>query len=280
MILIPTKSQFKNWSLPSKATYLALLLGIFTFLISIIFYVFPNSKGNSLSAEDIVNAKLNCEKEAIVQCESNFQARTGFTFLEAEKVLQSSDTTNIPSLKKAHHHLIKEQFGEAISLYQELAINGDEIAQYYLAMCYINGYGTQVDTIQGVAWLHNSADKNCSLSATMLGYFYHKGIGMEQSYEKAFKYYQAGSRFNEPYANQGLGFLYAHGLGVKKNYKKAFASYLKAAEQGNAEAMYNLGQMYFNEQGVEFSFEKKIYWLKKSAQYGYELAIEESEIFR
>src|SRR3989339_1063806 len=43
MKLFPTREQYKKWSIPSKASFIGLYIGILAIILSIVFYFKPNS---------------------------------------------------------------------------------------------------------------------------------------------------------------------------------------------------------------------------------------------
>lgn len=61
------------------------------------------------------------------------------------------------------------------------------------------------------------------------------------------------------------------GLGVEQNYTEAAKWYRLAAEQGNFAAKRNLGLCYYNGQGVEQNYDEAQYWLKKYEEQKKEL---------
>ena len=75
-------------------------------------------------------------------------------------------------------------------------------------------------------------------------------------------------------AQNNLGDCYYNGIGVEQSYIAAIKWYRKAAEKGHAEAQYNLGYCYYNGYGVERSYEEAAEWYRKAAEQGYEKAIQ------
>jgi TPR repeat protein len=70
-----------------------------------------------------------------------------------------------------------------------------------------------------------------------------------------------------------LGVMYDNGLGVEQSYEKAFEYYEQAAQLGHAQAQYNLGCCYANGEGVEQNMAAAKEWVEKSAAQGNENAI-------
>ena len=96
---------------------------------------------------------------------------------------------------------------------------------------------------------------------------------VEQSYEKAFEYYEQAAHLGFAKAQYNLGIMYAKGQGVEQSYETAAALYAQAVQQGYTFAMYNLGLLYANGQGVEQSYEKAAQLYEQAAQQGHPSAM-------
>jgi SEL1 protein len=79
--------------------------------------------------------------------------------------------------------------------------------------------------------------------------FYH-GAGVEQNYEKAFKYFQLSADQGYVEGQLMLGIMYYKGEGVKRDYKMAVKWFQAASQSGHALGYYNLGQMHATGTGV------------------------------
>jgi TPR repeat protein/predicted phosphohydrolase len=73
-----------------------------------------------------------------------------------------------------------------------------------------------------------------------------------------------------------LADMYSFGLGKQQSFETAFKWYLKAAEKGNAEAMCDLGYMYSAGQGTKKNLQQSFYWYTQSAERGYLHAIRDA----
>ena len=62
---------------------------------------------------------------------------------------------------------------------------------------------------------------------------------------------------------------------MKQDKEKAFFWLLRAAEQGEAESQYNVAVMYAKGEGVKQNDSSAHEWMRKSAEQGYELAVNE-----
>ena len=64
-----------------------------------------------------------------------------------------------------------------------------------------------------------------------------------------------------------------NGLGVQQSYEKAVKWYTKAAKQGHVKAQYNLGNCYLNRRGIEqdykYAEEDALEWYTEAAKQGY-----------
>ena len=68
---------------------------------------------------------------------------------------------------------------------------------------------------------------------------------------KAFAETKTKAEAGDVMAQHNLGVAHRDGLGVEQNFKKAFKWFQKSADQGFAAAQSNLGSMYHKGQGVE-----------------------------
>lgn len=80
-----------------------------------------------------------------------------------------------------------------------------------------------------------------------LGYMYLYGTnGVEQDFDKAFKYYTMAAKQKDAVALNNLGSLYFSGIGVTKDTRKALELFNTAAELGNDNAAVNLAFIYLS----------------------------------
>jgi TPR repeat protein len=66
--------------------------------------------------------------------------------------------------------------------------------------------------------------------------------------------------------------MYENGLGVEQDFKEAVKWYQKAADQGHAKAQYNLGFMYGMGKGVEQNYVTAYAWASIAATNGFNIA--------
>lgn len=84
-----------------------------------------------------------------------------------------------------------------------------------------------------------------------LGGYYESGVGVEQDYEQAARWYELAANQGLADAQTALGNFYHQGVYFQRNFVKAAALYGKAAEQGDPQGQLFLGICYLLGHGVE-----------------------------
>ena len=69
---------------------------------------------------------------------------------------------------------------------------------------------------------------------------YDVGLGVEQDYDEALKWFRKAAEQNNAYAQTYIGFMYEEGHGVEKDLIEAIRWYKIAADQGNEYAIEQL----------------------------------------
>jgi len=101
-----------------------------------------------------------------------------------------------------------------------------------------------------------------------LGWAFHYGIGVTQSYKKSFEWYKRAAMQGYACAEYNLGNAYSEGCGVKKNPRLAVKWWQKAAKQNDAFAQNNLGNAYEDATGVRKNISKARAFFAASAKQG------------
>jgi len=100
-----------------------------------------------------------------------------------------------------------------------------------------------------------------------LGWMHHKGLGVEQNYKTAIKWYEMAANQDNEDAQHTLGNLYRNGEGKKdavtKDLNKAMYYYKKASNNGFSYSMFTIGIMYEKGEGVDKSIKNAACGLKK-----------------
>lgn len=100
------------------------------------------------------------------------------------------------------------------------------------------------------------AEQGNPSAQTSTGYYYDKGVRVEQDGEKALEWYLKAAEQGYAAAQLNIGKKYHDGNGVTQDFTKALEWYSKAAEQNYPRANILLGMMYFEGSGVSVNFFK------------------------
>ncbi len=146
------------------------------------------------------------------------------------------------------------------------AEKGDVDSQFDLGRKYHLGEDVEQSDEKAVRWYSEAAHQGHAGAQCNLGYMHESGRGVEQSYEKAVEWYRKSAKQAYARAQCNLGYMYDFGKGVDRSYEKAVEWYLKSAKQGHARAQCNLGYMYEFGKGVDRSYEEAVEWYLKSAK--------------
>jgi len=91
--------------------------------------------------------------------------------------------------------------------------------------------------------------------------------GIRNDFNTAFHYYSDAAYAGDAEAQLSLAYMYLRGEGVEQDYEKAFKWTEKSAEQGLAQAQNELGRAY---EQMKQDYNKAIEWYKKAAVQGYQ----------
>ncbi len=176
-------------------------------------------------------------------------------------------------IKKAKQLVKQGQVEKALSLYLQLAKQGNADAQFNAGLIYANGQGIAKDDEQAVAWFGKAAKQGHKEAQTKLGFMYATGKGVVQNYNLAVYWCYKAAEQGDVTAQYNLGMMYLKGQGVVKDNSLAVSWLSKAAAQGGARAQYSLGDMYANGVGVAKDNTQAISLYRKAAKQGLEEAV-------
>ena len=167
---------------------------------------------------------------------------------------------------------------------ENLANNGNSIANYALSRCYANGQVINKDRNMSMKYLLKSAEGNYPLALAKLGECYYHGEGVEQNCNKGIEYYEKAialfDEMNEKNAMEnGLNYgyisdihyelyhwYYNDGKGIEKNIDKAFY-HLEKASEFNPDAYFQLALCYFNGDCTERDYQKAFEAFRTLAEF-------------
>ncbi len=185
-------------------------------------------------------------------------------FQEAEKLLQSEaakgNALTIHDLGKlyatdklgAKNETKSEQFyAEALAAFMDIEPNADfmfpyeskypvqtmkpqdmrSYVWYRIGKMHCYGLGTEQDYFEAFKWFEKSAVEGNKFAQFSLANLYYYGNGTDQCYEKAFRWHMAAAMQGQPYAAYAIAQMYSNGEYVSKDESEA-DSYYKQALSG------------------------------------------------
>lgn len=158
---------------------------------------------------------------------------------------------------------------------KKLAKKNDVKAQYMLGIFYLAKEDEESKN-EGIEWLIKSAEQNCKDAQLYLGKCYENGIGVTTNIYKALEWYKRAAEQGLAEAQNCLGLCYDNGRGIEENKELAVEWYKRAAEQGYDYAQYNLGYCYDNGDGIQQDKNEAFKWYKEAAEQG--LAVAQNKI--
>nr|WP_314382465.1 caspase family protein [uncultured Cardiobacterium sp.] len=179
-------------------------------------------------------------------------------------VAQDADVTQqdtIAILNEAVEARKKKDYDRARRLVQPLAEAGNDVAQTFLAVTYVDS--KDYDMVR--VWSEKAAAQGNGNAQVLLGALYKDGKGVKQDYTKAATWFEKAAAQGEKKSQFELGSLYYQGKGVKQDYTKARKWWEKAAAQGDDRAQGMLGVLYYEGSGVKQDYTKAHEWWEKAA---------------
>lgn len=142
---------------------------------------------------------------------------------------------------------------------------GSPYAADYLACIMLNelNEGKDINKNELVIYIKFGVENELKESIFKYGYIYEKGIGIEQSLEKAYYYYNLAAEAKYIKAMIKLGDWYKIGIFLNRNIDLAIKWYEKAAKENDIESIEKLIEIYENGIGGRRSDIKAIYYVFK-----------------
>lgn len=130
----------------------------------------------------------------------------------------------------------RRDFAAAQKIFTPLAEAGDVAAQVNLGNLYMKGLGVEQNYPLALRWYRAAAEQGERMAQTKLGILHYFGLGTDKNSAEAARWFKKAAGQGEIRAQSILGSLYASGDGVAKDLALAFYWYTMAEEQGDAEA--------------------------------------------
>jgi uncharacterized protein len=129
----------------------------------------------------------------------------------------------------------RRDYATALRLFRPLADQGDDVAQFDLAVMYNKGWGVPRDYLQAAKWYRLAAAQGNADAQYNLGILYDGG----HRYAEAVKWYRKAADQGLADAQFNLGLLYAKGQGVLRDYVQAYMWFELSAAQDDQSAVSN-----------------------------------------
>jgi len=140
---------------------------------------------------------------------------------------------------------------------------------YHLkGVLYEDGLGVQQDYSEAAKWYRKAAKRGHACAKHRLGLMYEYSRGVPQDYVEAANWYRKAAEVGNPDGQFSLGLMYEFGRGVPQDYSEALKWYRNLANQGIAIAQAKLGQMYWDGKGVPQDYTEAVNWNRKAAEQG------------
>lgn len=139
-----------------------------------------------------------------------------------------------------------EKSPETADYYQTIAraINGENEAQYHVAVMYEHGQSIKKDDKRAIFWYLKAAEQGNVGALTRLVHVYESGDLVPVHPKLAFRFAEQLSQASSEFAWLKLADYYITGFGVKKNTKKALSAYQNAAKLNSVVACEMLARGY------------------------------------
>lgn len=159
----------------------------------------------------------------------------------------------------------------AITYYQ-VAEKQDYVSEG-IGLCYQYGIGVEQNFSEAFKFFTIAADRGYSAAQYRLALAYKYGRGTTENMQEAFKWFSEAASNNYLNAKYELGLMYLNGIGTEQNKEKGVDFLLSAAEGEQDDAQYELGNCFLTGNGVEADDTKAMYWYQKAAENGNEEAM-------
>ena len=189
--------------------------------------------------------------------------------LDCDKVFEEAESFRENKEKDLDSVYCKDLFYKL----QVCASFGDKRCQNQLGIWYELGLGTEQNYELALKWFEKAAEQGYAAAYGNIGNLYYKGDGIEKDFQKFFEYNSIGAEKNHPGCQYNLGLCYLKGIDVEKDYAKAFFWFKKSAEQDYAPAFNYLAACFYEGYGVEKNIKQTIQFLTKAAETGNIVAI-------
>lgn len=163
---------------------------------------------------------------------------------------------------------------KAFDLYLKCAALGKPEAMNALGNLYFQGLGTEQNGQKAIAWYENAVQAGYKEAWYNIAIVYKTGSSnVKQDFTKAYQFFMKASEIGMPQGSYYLGYLHYKGLGCEQSYTKAI-KYFRDSENYTP-SKYMLGLCYKNGYGVKYDPKMADSLLKIAAGFEFRYAEEE-----
>ena len=155
------------------------------------------------------------------------------------------------------------------SIYKSATEDRNPASMGRLGALYQQGLGVQQSYAEAIKWYMRAAEAGDADAMNNLGSLYVAGTGLQQDFAEAMKWYRHAVDAGSVMAITNIAKLYYFGLGVPRSYPEAATQFQLATIRGSASAMNSLGLMYDTGLGVKQNHSTAATLIKEAARLGY-----------
>ncbi|CAG8477443.1 2819_t:CDS:2 [Ambispora leptoticha] len=137
-----------------------------------------------------------------------------------------------------------------------------------LAFFYMRGIGTNVNAEEAFHFSYFAASKGDLIGQNDVACCYQFGTGTIKNERKAFYWFRKCAKEGNVAGIFNLGSCYYHGIGTTERHDKAFDCFLKAAEAGFGAAQGCVGFCYRHGKGTKPDLKTALYWYEQASNSG------------
>ena len=159
-------------------------------------------------------------------------------------------------------------FGEAFHFYELAAKQNNVIALNNLGSLYFNGIGTDVDYDTAARLFKKAAELGSDDAAVNLAFIY-LSSEKESFVEPAIKLFEQAAQAGNNTAKFMLGYAYHKGIGIEYDPYEAVTLIREAADAGFDEAQYTLANIYIDGEGTAQNYNNAVKYYRKAIAQGH-----------
>jgi localization factor PodJL len=150
---------------------------------------------------------------------------------------------------------------------RQAAVDGDAVAQFVVAMRYLEGKAVARDEERAAYWYAKAAEQGLAAAQYRLGSMYEHGRGMPADLQLARMWYERAAESGNVTAMHNLAVLYVE-AGAGQQYQLAASWFTKAAERGLKDSQFNLALLHEQGLGLPRNRQHAMFWYSLAAAQG------------